>query len=97
MLESSDDDEVKVTEIDQIMRTYNKDLTDRICSLNLYVDDVNEKIARLKAQQTLNNPRMDSKLTSQNFTCIIARKIMVYCKPFDDEVILNFLQIYDHI
>ena len=29
--------------------------------------------------------------------CIIPHKIMVYCKPYDDEVIESFIKLYEHM
>ena len=41
--------------------------------------------------------RIDEKLEISYFECIILRKVMVYCKPFDDYVIFSFMRLYKYM
>lgn len=41
------------------------------------------------------NPKLGEKLMSQQLLeCVLVRNVMIYCKPFDQEVIHSFMKVY---
>jgi hypothetical protein len=46
----------------------------------------------------LTNPKLGEKLMSQQLLeCVLVRNVMIYCKPFDQEVIHSFMKVYKYM